>query len=588
MKQKKQNQERPKIGKLSYGLRLVIVGVLIMFGLAFLMTAFSVFSRSKRDYEIRESETLLTGVAGSITATIDSYKALTRLILMDDDVLLYLRKKEPGHNDSNNAVIGIQKILNVTTDVDSVFIFRNDGDHLTTGKGTYAVDINKIQDWSWKHTFTDANGKAFVFIDGNDTIRKSNEPPFMSVIRSTYDLYNLKQTGLLIMNISSKPVLERIVGAQAGSELCIMSTDGTFFAGEESLTGYFSAEILSNKIVHLSEPEGHGTISGQLIKDIPLVVICKTRAGLESIPTETVVSMVILLATFLLSVYVSGRFVHRNITKPIYNMTRAMEKTKSSGWVENLDAEVPTNELGMLKDSFNIVITQQNELFNSLIEKEKYIQKAEVRVLQEQIKPHFLYNSLETINYMAMDAGAENVSNALETLGSFYRNFLNKGNREIPLKKEINIIQDYLSLQKLRYGDIINDEYDISPEAMDFMIPKLTLQPLVENSIYHGIRLTGEPGTISIRGYVEEEKLHLIVRDTGVGMSEEQIAEELSVLRTPHTAEELKQGFGLRGTIERIRYYCRDDNVIQIRSTEGEFTEIELIISPIIYDEEET
>lgn len=589
MKKEKQNSQRPKTKKLSHGLRFIIVGVLIMFGLAFLMTAFSIFSRSKKDYEIRESEILITGVSGSISATIDSYKALTRLILMDDDVLGYLRKKQADHNAGNDAIIGIQKILNVTTDVDSVFIFRNDGEKITTGKGYYNIDTNKIQDWSWRHTITDANGKAFVFMNGNDTVTKLNEDPFISIIRSTYDLYNLKQTGILIMNISSKPVLQRIVeGQTAGSEVCIMSNDGTYLAGDRNLTKFFSAEILSNNIVHFSESEGYGTVSGQLIKDIPVVVICRTRAGLESIPVETIVSMIILLATFLLSVMIAGRFVHRNITRPIDNMARAMEKTKSSGWVENLDAEVPSNEIGMLKDSFNIVIAKQNNLFNSLIEKEKYIQKAEVRVLQEQIKPHFLYNSLETINFMALDSGAENVSNALETLGSFYRNFLNKGNVEIPLKKEINIIQDYLSLQKLRYGDIISDKYDITEEAMEFMIPKLILQPLVENSIYHGIRLTGEPGTISIKGYLEDERLHLIVHDTGVGMSQEQIDEELSILKKPQASDELKTSFGLRGTIERIRYYCGSDDVVRIRSVEGEYTEIELTISPINFEKEES
>ena len=210
-----------------------------------------------------------------------------------------------------------------------------------------------------------------------------------------------------------------------------------------------------------------------------------------------------------------------------------------------------------------------------------------MRVLHEQIKPHFLYNSLETISFMALDAGASDVHAALETLGSFYRNFLSKGDREIPLNREISIIKDYLALQKLRYGDIINDEYDIADNTLNIKIPKLILQPLVENSIYHGIRMTGEPGTIKITSYLEDDDIHIIVHDTGVGMSEETIAELLKWDTPSGDASDGKiSGFGLKGTIERIRYYCDYKDVVRIRSEQGEYTEIELIIPTKLKEEE--
>ena len=200
-----------------------------------------------------------------------------------------------------------------------------------------------------------------------------------------------------------------------------------------------------------------------------------------------------------------------------------------------------------------------------------------MRVLQEQIKPHFLYNSIETIGFLALDAGADKVHDALETLGSFYRNFLSKGDREIRLNQEINIVKDYLSLQKLRYGDIIEDEYDITEEAGHFIVPKLILQPLVENSIYHGIRLKGEKGLIKVSAYVSDDILYLKVRDTGVGMSEETIKKVLSTDRVK--GDETDSGsFGLWGTIERIRIYCNRDDVVSIASEPGEYTEIEIRI----------
>jgi two-component system sensor histidine kinase YesM len=226
------------------------------------------------------------------------------------------------------------------------------------------------------------------------------------------------------------------------------------------------------------------------------------------------------------------------------------------------------------------MIDYMNELFERLLQEEEDIRKAEMMVLHEQIKPHFLYNTLETIRYLAIQENAVQARDALETLGSFYRNFLSKGKREIPFQNELRIIQDYLSLQKLRYGDSFTDEYEIEEETLDFMVPKLILQPLVENSIYHGIKLKGEPCIIRITAKMSEEGLHIFIYDTGIGISEEQIRKVLEGEREEHdeTVRTSPGGFGLAGTIDRIRYYCNKEDVVSIRSEMGEYTEIELFI----------
>ena len=139
------------------------------------------------------------------------------------------------------------------------------------------------------------------------------------------------------------------------------------------------------------------------------------------------------------------------------------------------------------------------------------------------------------------------------------------------------IVQDYLSLQKLRYGDIINDEYDIAEDTKDCIVPKLILQPLVENSIYHGIRLKGESGTIRISSRMEEGRLHIVVRDTGVGMDEQQINKFIvSGDEAPEGLE--SESFGLWGTIERVRIYTGKKDVVRIRSEIGEYTEVEFVL----------
>ena len=253
-----------------------------------------------------------------------------------------------------------------------------------------------------------------------------------------------------------------------------------------------------------------------------------------------------------------------------------MDENKRSGDLKKIDVEMPSTELELLKGDYNSLIDHVNELIVTLIDKEKTLQKAQMRVLQEQIKPHFLYNSIETIGFLALDAGADKVHDALETLGGFYRNFLSKGDREIPLSREICIVKDYLALQKLRYGDIIEDEYDIAEDTMKLVVPKLILQPLVENSIYHGIRQKGEPGVIRIKSYIADGCLHLSVRDTGVGMSSEEITRVLSTENPENRSEE--ESFGLWGTIHRMRIFEGKDDIVRIESEIGEYTEVEFVL----------
>jgi len=282
-----------------------------------------------------------------------------------------------------------------------------------------------------------------------------------------------------------------------------------------------------------------------------------------------------IFCAFYFTIIIYNIFVKKNITLPILALNDAIERTKSEGWLRRIEEDMPEDEIGRLAESYNSMIDYMNELFSRLIQEEEDIRMLEMKALYEQIKPHFLYNTLETISYLAMQEQAEQTQEALETLGSFYRMFLNKGNKEITLENEIRITQDYLSLQKFRYEDIFTDEYDIDEATEEFMVPKLILQPLVENCIYHGIKPKGEKCVIKITTKMREDGVHIWVYDEGIGMDPEQI-EKLkareSVQENPGAG-----GFGLMGTIDRIRYYCGRDDVVTIRSEKGEYTEIEIV-----------
>lgn len=574
---------------LNSGLILILITVLALIVVTFLVSTSFVLDKTRYDYEMRESETMINGVAGSVSAGIGTFKNLSRLVMLNDEAVVFLRADRATPGNINDARYGVMDVMNATTNLDSIFIIRNDGAYMNTGKGVYDVDFELWRSDEWKDRILNERGGAIIMMNAGDAVRRTNYGSIVTIARAIYDINSQKLTGILLMNFSTS-LLQEAIENQGSSALCVISTEGEFLAGNESIASYMSEEFVSDTIVHTMIDNGsdNAMISGYRIPDTPLVVLCYTDSKVSVLSNTTMYALISMGLVFIVAIILAANFITRNITKPLSDLTGAIEKTKKSGYLEKLDVAVPNNEIASLSDSYNGMVEHVNQLFEELIEKEKSVQRAEMRVLHEQIKPHFLYNSMETIGYMALNDGATDVHEALETLGSFYRNFLSKGDRDIPLSREISIIKDYLSIQKLRYGDIIIDEYDVADDVKDWQIPKLLLQPLVENSIYHGIRLKGEAGVIKITGYAEDGNLHLIVYDSGLGMEQEVIERLLSTdasddsankdINGPDAAKKLLSGFGLRGTIERVRYFCGRDDVVKIRSELGEYAEIEFII----------
>ncbi|MCR4961381.1 MAG: sensor histidine kinase [Lachnospiraceae bacterium] len=552
----------------------VIITALGIFGVAFVLSIFIITGQVRRDSEIRESETLINSVAGNIIAGIDNYKDISRMIMLNEDVIYFMNAEKVDAGTKNDAKFGIMDVLNVATGLDSVFIFRNDGGYTSTGRAEYNVSFTLMDDPGWQSVILDRRGKAVVVMNANDAIHRKNGSEMITVARAIYDIYSQKRTGILLMNVSTK-MLESIVNVQGKEGLAILSSDGKELAGDEELVKYYEPVQSGSSILHRYK-DGK-MISLYRVPDMPLIVVCSTAPGRLAIPANYMIVMGLLLLAFTLSILMAASIVTRKINKPISELANAMEETKNAGWLKKIDIEAPVDEIKTLADSYNSVIEYLNDLFTRLIDNEKAVQRAEMRVLQEQIKPHFLYNSLSTISYMAYEAGADEVYNALETLGNFYRNFLNKGDREISVRREINIIKDYLSLQKLRYGDIIEDEYDVDEAVLDKRIPKLLLQPIVENCIYHGIRPKGEKGIIKVSALLDGDYVRVSVYDDGVGMTPEEI-EMAMAGESPEEMENGHSGFGLRGTIDRIRYFCDREDVVFIESEVGEYTRITFLI----------
>jgi two-component system sensor histidine kinase YesM len=236
-------------------------------------------------------------------------------------------------------------------------------------------------------------------------------------------------------------------------------------------------------------------------------------------------------------------------------------------------------ELGM---SFNIMIGKIRELLDSKIKEQETLKKAEMRALQAQINPHFLYNTLDTIIWMAEAKKNDQVIEIVSALSSFFRISLSKGRDWITIGEEVERTKSYLTIQKIRYRDILDFKIEVDQEASDFTILKLILQPLVENALYHGIKNKRGGGTIIVRAKQKNvDEILLEVEDDGIGFTPEKLAQLKEELDDDSGDIRLESGFGVGNVNNRIRLYYGKQYGVTIKSEYNTGTIVALIIPAI-------
>ena len=207
------------------------------------------------------------------------------------------------------------------------------------------------------------------------------------------------------------------------------------------------------------------------------------------------------------------------------------------------------------------------------------MRKADLRLLQEQINPHFLYNTLDTIIWLVEADQPQQAVDMVVTLSDFFRLVLSKGKEHISIKEEEQHISSYLKIQEVRYHDILEYEINIDKVLYEYQILKMTLQPLVENALYHGIKYKRAKGRIYISGEKENNMILLTVKDNGVGMEPEELEFLQKEIRRP--CQETEKGYGLANVNERLRIYYGPEYGLNIMSEKGRGTEVTVTIPAI-------
>ena len=277
---------------------------------------------------------------------------------------------------------------------------------------------------------------------------------------------------------------------------------------------------------------------------------------------------IFLVAIFLLFLMIGGILatsITRAMYKPIKNMTDTVEKVSKGDLSLRVDVTTE-DEIGTLCREFNHMLDNLEDLIARVIEEERLKKDAELEALQYQITPHFMYNTLNSIKYAALIKGEKELGGLIGDFVELLQASVNKKGTFISVADELHILKNYIHLQEFRYQGSFDVEYDIAKDAYGCYIPRLILQPLVENAILHGIDMKGGNGRLVIRGRVEGTRLTLSVIDNGRGMTKEQIEELLSSKAKKTNG---LSAIGVPNVRERLELYYEAEGGITYESSEN-------------------
>lgn len=505
-------------------------------------------------------------------------------------------------NEEKSERYEIQQLLQGFTtlypEIAAILVVNHEGDYISNEM--YARNDEALTNEGWYKEAAKHEGIFTVLghpIERNVTthVYYSNDE-LISVVRSFVDPDTREVTGAVLIDLKLRAVAGAVRGVTLGKDgyLMVTARDGkpiytpdhspiagispSWFPEEES--GTFMRDVDGQPLQFMyvtSSFTGWKTLgvfgAGEAVHEVRKIqfyLICFLF----------VVCLFGLTASYTLS---------QSISRPIRQLMSFMQKAESGDltiryWGGGQD------EVGMLGRSFNRMLLQIRKLMRLSEMKERQKREAELRSLQAHIKPHFLYNTLDTIHWMALKKGADDVSQMVESLSNLFRIGLSKGNDIIPIQDEWTHITSYMQIQKTRYRDRLNYELQLPPEAANLYVLKLLLQPIVENAIYHGIKARRGPGHITISARIEEHTLLLMVTDNGAGMSPERLKELRGLLQDPLSAmqeqagweERASRSYGLLNVQARIMLTFNEQYGIHIESSEGAGTSV-VIRHPLLH-----
>lgn len=416
-----------------------------------------------------------------------------------------------------------------------------------TGKDT-AV-ISAVQLFKNPYKLKESIGIARVDIlqkDIDDIVTKAN-------IVNTGAVYLVNESG-------------EMISADASSS-GIRSSDLKKYYEELQESGWYTANIRGKEVI--VGAKNIPNTNWKLVSVIPLKEILASSKSMRNF-------MVIYMILIAVISYLLAYFISDSSTKRIAQLTRRMRRVQN-GDMDVIITKQGSDEIGELIENFNYMIKKIAVLIDQQYKSGQEVKNAELKALQAQINPHFLYNTLDSINWMAIRHKVPDISYMVQVLAKYYKLSLSKGKDIVSIKDEIMHVTTYVEIQNKRFEDAIKLELDIDENTFEYKTLKILLQPIVENSIIHGIlQKESKNGTIRISVKLDKGIITICVKDDGLGMTQERLNELFSL-----ESSDQHHGYGIKNINERVKLYYGDQYGILYKSEVNKGTTVEIKIPAV-------
>lgn len=419
---------------------------------------------------------------------------------------------------------------------------------------------------------------------------QTNYATKLVLCREIYDFAKKKKLAFISIGISEDKVRELCSSVLQEEEegVYLLNQEGAIIAAYGKTDN--SAAYLGDNYKMLSEGQ-KGVFGGKqfFVKEIE-------NSGCyvgKAVPQQTFWTMfreisyvpVVLMLGVLLGILPVMLFVSRVISRPLENLGDAMQQFQQGDFKHQLKVE-SNDEVGQVAQCFNHMVSEIEQLINKNYIMVLKKRESELAVLQAKINPHFLYNALDSIYWQAMSADDEETAESIYELSQLFRLVLGNGKEIVTVEAELQLLQRYLEIQKLRFMRQLEYHFDVEPEILQEKIPKLILQPFVENAVIHGMEKQEEACEITISGHLEDRFLKFQVRDTGVGVTEEQLKKIWEPETNKAYSSQRIGRYAIYNVKERLRLKYGDAFQLKIESKVGKGTQVTLVI-PVGKEEED-
>ncbi|GIP44352.1 histidine kinase [Paenibacillus sp. J45TS6] len=548
------------------------------------------------------NEKLLGQVKSDLEAYNNAVATSATLIAQSGGVRKYLSSSETDSVSLSMQTYAMtQRIKTIITNLSAydvgVTLVGANGRSYTTDPWYWSVTVDELNNHEITKQ-TKANPREILYQLYYDRDQPGTEQkPVLVASKALYEQYTGNIYGTLYITFRDQDFQSFYENfTSEGNDVLLMSSQGQIISSNRSeLIGKHVPSLLH--AVDTQEKSGLGstslsfegsemTVLSEYLPEFDFYLVNlldrETAMGnMVNVKTITLMIMSVVLLS-LIVVYL----ITRKMTKSMRGLVRHMSQIPTSGFNQRVDVSKSGYEVEELGNAFNYVLDELNVYVDRLVETQKEQRKAELAALQMQINPHFLYNTLASVKFLVQQGNKEKAAETINALITLLQNTVSNVQSAVTVRQELDTLKNYVFINHVRYGDRIRVNYFIEPESMDYQIPKLILQPFIENAFFHAFNHK-EEGTILIMISVQDDHLVCEVNDNGDGMDIDS-AETAEGKTLPKTKRNRKlfSGIGIQNVDHRLRFMYGDSYGVDISSVIGEGTRIKITI-PLQKQEEQ-